>query len=160
MVAGGIGLAPLRSFIKTVEEDPKIIGPLKILIGAKTPLDLIYKNDLALWQKFAWVKIAVDKADKDWTGHVGYVTDLLDTINIYNHESYAILCGPPVMFEPTIKKLKKYHLPNENIYLMLERRMKCGIGKCQHCTCGDKYVCTDGPTFSWAEIKDNWETLK
>lgn len=160
IVAGGIGLAPLRSFIKTVEEDPKIIGPLKILVGAKTPLDLIFKNDLVAWQKFAGVKIAVDKADSDWTGHVGKVTDLIDQINIYQHDSHAILCGPPIMFEPTIKKLKKYHLPDENIYLMLERRMKCGIGKCQHCTCGDKYVCTDGPTFSWAQIKDNWEILK
>jgi NAD(P)H-flavin reductase len=64
------------------------------------------------------------------------------------------------MLEPVTKKLEKSGLKDENIYLMLERRMKCGIGKCQHCTCGEKYVCLDGPTFTWDQIKDNWEALK
>ncbi len=159
IIAGGIGLAPLRSLIKTIEKDPLLVGKLKILAGAKTPNDLIYKADLKKWQKFAEVYLTVDKGDPDWSGSVGQVTDGLLDIDIQRN-AIALLCGPPIMLEPLVSKLKKRGLSDDNIYLMLERRMKCGMGKCQHCTCGDKYVCLDGPTFSWSELKDNWEALK
>jgi NAD(P)H-flavin reductase len=159
ILAGGIGLAPLRSLIRTIERDSKIIGQLKILIGAKTPEDLIFKADLAKWQSFADVYLACDQADIDWKGYIGSVTGLINKVKI-DKEAIAVLCGPPVMLEPVTKKLEKSGLKDENIYLMLERRMKCGIGKCQHCTCGEKYVCLDGPTFTWDQIKDNWEALK
>ncbi|MEI7690513.1 MAG: FAD/NAD(P)-binding protein [bacterium] len=158
IIAGGIGLAPLRSLIKTFEYEPKNVGELKILVGAKTPEDFIYKADLANWQKFAKVLLTVDTADKGWSDHQGLVTRLLKEANP-GSEAIAVLCGPPVMFGPSIKELKLIGLKDENIYLMLERRMKCGLGKCQHCTCGEKYVCLDGPTFSWAELKNNWEAF-
>jgi NAD(P)H-flavin reductase len=158
VVAGGIGLAPLRSLIRTIGKDPLIVGKTKILVGAKTPQDFIFKADLKKWQEFAEVVLTVDKGDDDWSGHVGKVTDCLKKIQI-EKGAVAILCGPPTMFEPTIRKLEKFELEDKNIYLMLERRMKCGMGKCQHCTCGDQYVCLDGPTFTWKEIKDNWEVF-
>jgi len=159
IIAGGIGLAPLRSLIKTIEKNPKIVGQLKVLVGAKTPLDLIYKADLAKWQSFSDIYLSCNKADSKWNGHIGKVTDLLDKVDI-GYDAIAVLCGPPVMFEPAIKKLKKLGIGDDKIYLMLERKMQCGKGKCQHCTCGDKYVCIDGPTFTWSEIKNNWEVFK
>jgi len=158
VIAGGIGLAPLRSLIKTFEHEPKNVGVLKILVGAKNPEELIFKSDLVNWQKFAKVLLTVDTADKSWSGYRGLVTKLLKEAEV-NAKAISVICGPPVMFAPLVKELKSIGLKDENIYLMLERKMKCGIGKCQHCTCGGKYVCLDGPTFSWAEIKDNWEAF-
>ncbi len=158
IIAGGIGLAPLRSLIKTIEKEPQNVGELKILAGAKEPEDFIFKSDLKTWSDFAQVYLTVDQADKNWTGYIGRVTKLIKEAKI-NQKAIAVLCGPPVMFLPLIKELEGLGLKDDNIYLMLERRMKCGIGKCQHCTCGDRYVCLDGPTFSWLELKDNWEAF-
>ena len=158
IIAGGIGLAPLKSLIKTFEYDPINVGKLKVLIGAKTPEDFIFKADLAKWEGFAQIFLTVDKADKKWTGHVGLITKLIKEAKV-SKEAIAVICGPPVMFKPVIEELQKTGVRAENIYIMLERRMKCGIGKCQHCTCGDKYVCLDGPTFSWAELKNNREAF-
>jgi NAD(P)H-flavin reductase len=159
IIAGGIGLAPLRSLARTIEQDPKIVGKTTVIVGAKTAQDFIFKNDLKKWNGFADVYLTVDDADADWTGYVGQVPMVLDKIEV-DKEATAIVCGPPVMFEPTIKKLEKAGVKPDRIFIMLERRMKCGMGKCQHCTCGDKYVCLDGPTFSWDELKDNWEVFK
>jgi sulfhydrogenase subunit gamma (sulfur reductase) len=159
VVAGGIGLAPLHSFVRTAEKDPHIVGNIKVLYGAKTAQDLIFKDSLARWQDIADVYLTIDAKDKDWRGSIGTVADLINKVGA-DKNAIALLCGPPVMFESVIAKLEEFGLKESNIYLMLERRMKCGIGKCQHCTCGDKYVCQDGPTFTWAEMKHNWEVFK
>lgn len=159
LVAGGIGLAPLRSLIHTIQGDSTIAGKLVIVYGAKTPEDLVFKGELGKWSKFAEVHITVDQADREWTGETGYVADSLAKIKL-DRDAVAVVCGPPVMYKPIAKVLLDKGLAADNIQFMLERRMKCGIGKCQHCTCGGKYVCTDGPTFTWTEIKDNWEALK
>lgn len=156
IIAGGIGLAPLHSLVKAVEKEPKIVGNLRIFAGAKTAEDLIFKDTLKKGSDFADVFLTIDKNDKDWRGNIGTVTDLVKKTKV-SHDSIALVCGPPVMFESVIGELEKQGVTDDNIYLMLERRMKCGIGKCQHCTCGDKYVCKDGPTFAWSEIKNNWE---
>lgn len=158
LFAGGIGLAPLRSLIKTVEDNIYTVGKLKIFVGARSPEYFIYKKELKEWQKFSEVHLSVNTCDANWKGCVGLITDLLKETEI-RPNSVAILCGPPAMIVPVVKKLNTLKIKDENIYVMLERRMKCGIGKCQHCTCGEKYVCTDGPTFSWSEIKDNWEAF-
>jgi len=161
VIAGGIGLAPLHSLVHTIEKDPLLIGNLKVMVGAKTAEDLIFKDSLKKWQSledFIEVYLTIDKKDKDWRGSTGLVSNLIDKANV-EKDAIAFICGPPVMFKPVIEKLEKYGLRDSNIYLMLERRMKCGIGKCQHCTCGDKYVCKDGPTFSWEEINKNPEVF-
>lgn len=159
LIAGGIGLAPLRSLIRTIGEDKTIAGSLKIFYGAKTPEDLVFKGELNSWAKYAEVNLTVDKADHEWTGKTGRVVDLLVDAGL-DRDAVAVVCGPPVMYEAIAKNLLGKGLSGDNILFMLERKMKCGIGKCQHCTCGDKYVCTDGPTFSWSEIRDNWEAFK
>lgn len=157
-VAGGIGLAPLRSLIKTIELDKFPLASLTLFVGAKEPSAVIYKDDLKKLSKNHDVYISVNEADSDWKGYVGNITTLLTKANLYN-DGVAILCGPQDMFAAAVKKLTSAGLESKNIYVMLERRLKCGIGKCQHCTCGDKYVCLDGPIFNWLEIEDNFEAL-
>lgn len=159
LVAGGLGLAPLRSVIHAIREDKTIVGSLKIIYGAKTPEDLLFKAELASWSKFAEVYLTVDKADNHWTGGTGRVDSILARLKV-SHDAVAVVCGPPIMYDGVAKALVKLGLDEENIQFMLERRIKCGIGKCQHCTCGGKYVCTDGPTFTWKELKTNWEAFK
>jgi NAD(P)H-flavin reductase len=159
VIGGGIGLAPLRSVIHTIRNNAPLAGSLKILYGAKTPEELIFKNELGSWNKFAETHITVDKADSDWRGETGMIVDALKKMKV-NSKAVAIICGPPIMYEGLVRELLAKGLHEDNIELMLERRMRCGIGKCQHCTCGDKYVCIDGPTFTWKELKDNWEAFK
>ncbi len=159
VIGGGIGLAPLRSIIHTIRNNVPLTGSFKILYGAKTPEDLIFKNELGAWSKFAETHITVDRSDSDWRGETGMIVDSLKKMKV-EKDAVAIICGPPIMYEGLVKELLAKGLKEENIELMLERRMRCGIGKCQHCTCGDKYVCIDGPTFNWKELKDNWEAFK
>lgn len=159
VIAGGIGIAPLRSIIRWISEDSKLVSKLTIVYGAKDPESLIFKNELEKWKKFADVHITVDKADSDWNGLTGNIPDLLKKLDL-PRTTTAIVCGPPVIYEKIVNLLDHQGIKPENISLMLERRMHCGIGKCQHCTCGEKYVCTDGPTFTVAEIADNWEALR
>jgi len=159
LIAGGIGLAPLRSMIHMIRDDNKIVGNLQILCGAKTPEALLYKHEIESWGQFADVHLIVDKADHHWTGKTGRIPDLLGAIKV-EKEAVAVICGPPVMYEALAKKLLQCGLDADNIAFMLERRMRCGTGKCQHCTCGDKYVCIDGPTFTYQELAGNWEALR
>lgn len=159
LIAGGIGLAPLRSLIHTLRDDQEIASQTTIVYGAKTPEDLIFKSELSSFTKFAEAFITVDKADRLWTGEVGNIVDCLKKLKL-DKESTAIVCGPPVMYKAVAKVLLDKGLSEENIEFMLERRIKCGIGKCQHCTCGGKYVCTDGPTFTYKDLKDNPEAFK
>ena len=158
LIAGGIGLVPLRSLIHTIRDDRTIVGKLTIVYGAKTPEDLVCKDELGKWTDFAEVHLTVDKADSGWRGETGNIVDLVKTLTI-EKDAVAIVCGPPVIYKSIAKVLTDKGQSPESIEFMLERRMKCGIGKCQHCTCGDKYVCTDGPNFKWSDIQDNWEAL-
>jgi NAD(P)H-flavin reductase len=152
-------MAPLRSIIHTIRDDDKIVGNLTVVYGATTPENLLFKGELAGWNKFAQLYLTVDKSDHHWTGKIGRVDKVLETLKV-KKDAVVIVCGPPVMYPGVAEVLLKLGLAEENIQFMLERRMKCGIGKCQHCTCGGKYVCTDGPTFTWKELKNNWESFR
>lgn len=158
VVAGGTGAAPMRSVMKTVLKNRKKFEKLYYLYGAKTPKDVLFKDDLMKWQNQLKVLVCVELPDYKWEGKVGMVTSLFDEISV-SKTGIAITCGSPVMFKYVLVELKSKGLADKNIFLSLERRMKCGIGKCQHCTCGDKYVCTDGPVFSYDQIKDNFEAV-
>lgn len=159
IVAGGIGIAPLRSIIRWISEDNKLVSKLTIVYGAKDPESLIFKDELEKWKKFADVHITVDKGDTDWSGLVGYIPDVIKKLKL-SENTNVIACGPPILYDKIAKILTREGVKPENISLMLERRMRCGIGKCQHCTCGDKYVCTDGPTFTLKELEGNEEALR
>ena len=155
-VAGGIGLPPLRSLINSVFDRREEFGRIKILYGAKTPNELCFKEELKRWQQITdtEVLLTVDKADEGWKQNVGVVTTLWDKIDITSSGAVAYVCGPPIMIRFVITKLIKSAFKDENIYVTLERYMKCGIGKCGHCNIGAAFVCIDGPVFSYNQLKE------
>jgi sulfhydrogenase subunit gamma (sulfur reductase) len=155
-IAGGIGLPPLRGLIKSVLYGRGNFGKIKILYGAKTPNELCFKEELKTWRQVENTEIylTVDEPDQSWQGDVGVVTKLWDKADMTTSNGVAYVCGPPVMIKFVVLNLLKSGFKDENIYITLERYMKCGIGKCGHCNIGDKFVCTDGPVFSYAQLKE------
>lgn len=154
-VGGGLGLAPLRSLIRTVFANRKDFGRVTILYGARTPSDLLFQDEFAAWGDMdnTEVLVTVDAGSGDWRGHVGVVTTLFPKTTISAQNAVAIICGPSIMFRFVIQELLKIGFAEEAILLTLERFMKCGMGKCGHCNIGPKYVCQDGPVFSYKELK-------
>jgi NAD(P)H-flavin reductase len=160
-VAGGIGLIPLRSSIVHVLQHKQDFGRVIVLHGARTPDDLMYKENLKEWQAFPGFEtyITVDVGTPDWTGEVGFVHTLFDKVNLPIEDTVAFVCGPPVMFNTVIGELMKRGLRDDCIISTLERHMKCGIGKCQHCAIGRTLVCTDGPVYTYRQIKTLGEQI-
>jgi len=152
-IAGGIGLAPLRSAINYVVANRTEFGNVTILYGARTKEDIVFAKDLDEWARSEGVKVhlTIDRPQQGWTGRTGVVTTLLDEISGMS-EHKCFVCGPPIMIHFTIKELLDAGWAEENIIMTLERHMKCGVGKCGHCYIGDKYVCTDGPVFTYSQI--------
>lgn len=152
-IAGGIGAAPLRSLLKFILFQKKIsFRRIFFLYGARSPQELFYKEELAYWGKSLRVLLTVDKPDARWKGRIGVVTHLLDEIKFAPDKTRAFLCGPALMLRLAAAKLLASGVPAVDIFLSLERQMQCGIGKCGHCYISDKFVCRDGPVFSYAQI--------
>lgn len=154
-IAGGIGLPPLRSLINSIFDSREEFGRIKILYGAKTPDELCFKDELKSWQKITdtEVLLTVDNPNELWKGNVGVVTTLWDKTDMATSGRVAYVCGPPIMIRFVIIELLQSGFKDENIYMSLERYMKCGIGKCGHCNIGAKFVCVDGPVFSYSQTK-------
>jgi NAD(P)H-flavin reductase len=155
-VAGGIGLVPLRSFIHFVLEHRDEYGEVTILFGARNPSERLFLDELEQWGIREDVKYldTVDVPDPNWKGHVGVITTLFPGINFDPSKTYCIVVGPPVMYRFVILEAKAKGIPDTQIFLSLERRMKCGVGKCGHCQINHLYVCQDGPVFRYADIFD------
>lgn len=155
-VGGGIGLAPLRSLIWNAIDNRDRYGNIDIVYGARSPADLCFTYDLEAWDKDKTVNVAttVDAGDDSWTGRVGLVPVVLEEVEPPAKNSVAIVCGPPIMIRFTFPALERLGFTPEQILTTLEKRMKCGIGKCGRCNIGNLYVCRDGPVFSYAQIKD------
>jgi len=155
-IAGGIGLPPLRSLINSVFDRRDEFGRIKILYGAKTPDELCFKQELKTWRRIpdTEVLLTVDTPDENWKENVGVVTTLWDKTDMASSDGVAYVCGPPIMIRFVIIELIKSGFEDENIYVTLERYMKCGIGKCGHCNIGPKFVCIDGPVFSYSQLKE------
>jgi sulfhydrogenase subunit gamma (sulfur reductase) len=153
-VGGGIGLAPLRSLIWNVIDNREEYGRIDIIYGARTPADLCFSYDLEAWQQDKTVNMVttVDKGDEAWKGQVGLVPVVLEEVAPSPDNSVAIVCGPPIMIRFTFPALEKLGFTPGQMLTTLEKRMKCGIGKCGRCNIGNIYVCRDGPVFSYAEI--------
>ncbi len=156
IVAGGIGLAPLRPVLYQLLAHRNQYGRIALLYGARTPADLLYERDLARWRGRFDVQIeaTVDAAEAGaaWRGHVGVVTTLIPRAEFDPAETTALICGPEVMMRFTIADLQKRGLPADRIYLSMERNMKCAIGLCGHCQFGPTFVCKDGPVFPYDRI--------
>ncbi len=159
-VAGGIGLAPLRSLINEMLAHRNEFGKIQVLYGARTLEDMIFTDELEEWSKKIKVLTTVDKGDFRWKGNVGVVGTLIPNIKGEPENTVAFVCGPPIMIKFVIQDMVKLGFKDENIITTLERKMQCGIGKCGHCNIGGKYVCTDGPVFTYKQIKDLPEALQ
>jgi sulfite reductase subunit B len=155
-IAGGIGLPPLRSLINMVMDNRGAFGHVKILYGAKTPDEMCFKQELEQWKGVADTEVwlTVDKPCEGWGCKVGVVTELWKETNVRPDNAVAVVCGPPIMIKFVIKELQKSGFKDDDIIMTLERYMKCGIGKCGHCNIGEKFVCVDGPVFSYAQVKN------
>ena len=160
-VCGGLGLAPLRSLITPVVENVEKFGQVTILSGALDPSLELYRDELKAWGKRVRVIRLVDKTDNmPWDGdQVGLVTAPIPTLNLDPQKTFAVLCGPPVMYKFVVIELDRHRIPHEQIYIDLERRMRCGIGKCGHCQINEVYCCCDGPVFRLADVKALPEAL-
>ncbi len=155
-VAGGIGLPPLRSLIWNVLDERSRFGSVTILYGARTPTDLVYKQELDQWGKRSDVEfhVTVDAAQPGWTGTVGVVPLLFKKVTFHPESTLAYVCGPPIMIRIVIQDLLAHGFKEEAIISTLERMMQCGIGKCNHCAIGHRYVCRDGPVFTYGQIRE------
>ncbi len=155
-IAGGIGLAPLRSVINYVRDKRGDYGKVAIVYGARSADDLVdYEEITKEWvnEPDFDVHLTIDRPQEGWAGHVGFVPTYAKELNIDNTYT-AVLCGPPIMIKFTLQGLLEQGFEKKNIYTTLELRMKCGIGKCGRCNVGDKYVCKDGPVFCMTELDE------
>jgi len=155
IIAGGIGLAPLRPLIFHVLENRKKFKGLTLLYAAKTPQDRCYKYDLKKWESSNDLNLVqtIDTACSGWDEEVGLCPNVLEKMKPSPRETVAITCGPPIMIKYTLEVLKKLNFEPDMVYTTLERRMKCGVGKCGRCNIGEKFVCVDGPVFSLKELE-------
>ncbi len=161
-IAGGIGYVPLRSLINFTLKQKEHYAKISILYGCKSPEDRMYKDELDYISTIGGnVELleTVDSADKSWLKNTGVITSLIPMVKFHPENTIAVVCGPPVMYKFVIKALNDQGLSNENIYVSLERRMKCGVGKCGHCQLDDIYVCQDGPVFRFSDIEEKEEAL-
>jgi sulfhydrogenase subunit gamma (sulfur reductase) len=154
-IAGGIGFAPLRSLIRLVMDCRNDFLRIKILYGVKTPDDICFKEELNEWEREINTEIllAVDRSAEGWEHTIGIVTELWKKTSIHPDNSVSIVCGPPVMMSSVASRLLKSGFSENDIFMTLERYMKCGIGMCGHCNIGNKFVCTNGPVFTLGQVK-------
>ncbi|WP_055586620.1 FAD/NAD(P)-binding protein [Peterkaempfera griseoplana] len=151
VVAGGLGLAPLRPLVAELVDGPGRFGSCSVLVGARTPADLLYRGTLRTWAASPRVAVAttVDRPGPGWTGDVGVVTALLDRVAFHPPGTAAFVCGPEVMMRATARELVHRGVPAQRIQLSLERTMHCGTGHCGHCQLGPVLLCRDGPVVGW-----------
>jgi sulfite reductase subunit B len=156
IVAGGLGIVPLRSLIRYIMYNRNDFGNVQLLIGCRTPKELLFEDETKEWMKRAEVKLncTVDKADEEWKGNVGLITTLIPGVDINPSRTYAVVVGPPIMYKFVIAKLLEKTIPEHQIIVSLERRMECGLGKCGHCQIEGVYVCQSGPVFSYADLSN------
>lgn len=156
IVAGGIGLAPLRPVIYHLLTNRDQYGKIVLLYGTRTPDDILFKSELKKWRgRFDLeTHITVDRAVGDWRGNVGVVTTLIGKAPYDPSNTLAMVCGPEIMMRFTALALQKRGVADKMIYVSMERNMKCGVGLCGHCQMGPEIICKDGPVYSYDRIKD------
>ena len=160
VVAGGIGLAPLRPVVLHALERRDEYGEVALLYGARTPADLLYGVQLERWREHASVDVTVDAAEPGWGGKVGVVPRLVPTARFDPRSAVAFVCGPEIMMQFSVQALLDRGVPADRIHLSLERNMRCGLGHCGHCQLGPTLICRDGPVYAyetaapWLEVRE------
>ena len=155
IVAGGIGLAPLRPVIYEVLRNRKEYGRLVLLYGARSPRDVLYRKELATWARHRETQVltTVDYGGMSWKGHVGVVTTMFKYARLQPARSVAMICGPEIMMRFVTRELEVHGLSRNDIYVSMERNMKCAVGFCGHCQYGPHFICKDGPVFPYERIR-------
>ncbi len=163
IVAGGLGLAPVRSLIQYILDERARFGQFHLLYGARAPSELLFRNDLTLWRESDDVNfhMTVDRPDEQWRGRSGVVTTLFSEVpKLDPARTRVVIVGPPVMFKFVVLEVLARRIHQRHIYCSLERRMKCGVGKCGHCQANNVYVCLEGPVFRYGELKALREAIE
>ena len=155
VIAGGLGLPPLRPVIEEAIAEPDRFQGMKVMYGARTPADLIYTYEYPRWKaaKGCELFLTVDRGTSDWKGNVGVVTTLFPKAGIDTKHAIAFICGPELMLKFSILELTKMGIPSERIFISLERNMSCATGTCGHCQLGPYFICRDGPVFSYPTVR-------
>ena len=153
VVAGGLGLPPLRPVVEHVLAERLRYGRLSLLYGGRSPGELLYRDELERWGEAADVQVTVDAAAAGWRGRVGVVTSLIPRARFDPRRAVAMIVGPEVMMRFTVGALRDRGVPAERIYVSLERSMQCAVGLCGHCMLGPEFVCKDGPVFPYARVE-------
>ncbi len=155
-VGGGIGMAPIRTIMLHLLERKADYGKISLLYGARTPRDMAFSYELDDWLRRPDLDctLCIDAPSEGWEHKVGLIPNVLLELNPDPSNCVAVLCGPPIMIKFTVQALEKLHFAPENIVTTLEKRMKCGIGICGRCNIGGRYVCVDGPVFTWKELQE------
>ncbi len=156
IVAGGIGLAPLRPALYALLAHREKFGKVVLLYGTRTPSDILFRRELESWRSRLdlEVYVTVDRATGNWRGNVGVVTTLIPKAPFDPRNAVVMVCGPEIMMRFTVLELQKRGVPADNIFLSMERNMKCAVGFCGHCQYGPTFICKDGPVFRYDRIKD------
>ncbi len=165
-VAGGLGIAPLRPLITSVMNEKKSFKKIVLIYGSRTPHEILFKEDFASWQekglqlilgvrKGLQLILTAGRKDNSLQGKVDPDSENLNIPELSFKDAYAFVCGPPVMIDPTMNNLSTMGMHEDNVFTSLEAHMKCGVGKCGHCLTDGKYICTDGPVYSFAEMKNH-----
>jgi len=154
IIAGGLGLAPLRPSLYRLLAERERYGRIVLLCGARSPADILFRAELERWRTRLDidVEVTVDRADGDWHGNVGVVTTLVKRAAFDPQKTIALVCGPEIMMRFAAQELEKAGVPGEAIYLSMERNMKCAIGHCGHCQFSSDFVCKDGPVATYARL--------
>jgi sulfhydrogenase subunit gamma (sulfur reductase) len=160
-ICGGIGLIPQRSFINYVLDKRGDYGDVTILQGTKCRSQRFFISELEGWSKRRDITFieTVDEGDDCWNGNVGVVTTLIPKIKDRLKSAMILICGPPVMYKFVLMSLSEHKVPKESVFLNLERKMKCGVGKCGHCQINDRYVCMAGPVFRYSDLASMPEAI-
>jgi NAD(P)H-flavin reductase len=155
IVTGGIGLAPLRPAVYQFLNQREHINKFALLYGARTPNDILYREDIKSWRSRLdfQVRVTVDQAQRDWFGTVGVVTILIEKARFDPANVIALVCGPEIMMHFTVQRLGELGVKKEDIYISMERNMKCAVGFCGHCQYGPNFICEDGPVFNFRNIE-------
>jgi sulfhydrogenase subunit gamma (sulfur reductase) len=160
VVAGGIGMVPVRPLIQQIVSQRAAFGQFTIFYGMRRPEEMLFRDEHEAWrQAGADLRLTVDRQHPDWKGHVGVVTTLFGEVELNPARLWAVVVGPPIMYQFVITECRMRGVADERIVVSLERRMKCGVGKCGHCQINSKYVCKDGPVFTYQELKGLWEAI-
>ncbi len=155
IIAGGTGLAPVKNPIRYFVNNPSEVKQLEIMLGFKTPKDILFPEEIAEWEEKCHVCLTVDQPVEDWDGKTGLITTHVSGLDLSDVKNkVAIVVGPPIMMKFMTLELIKKGFKEENIWVSFERKMSCGIGKCGHCKIDETYVCLEGPVFNYVKAKN------